>query len=303
MARQPEGSPVYESLMADYEHDAIQTCAADGTCQDACPVAIDTGALIKEFRRRERTEREEAAGLALAKRYSAVERSARAAVTGARAVAGALGERRTASIPAAIRARVSRDLVPALPASLPPAAARQLPRAEHSGAVAVYLPACINRIFGNPDGTPDGPSLPEALVTVSARAGKPVWIPDDAAGHCCGTPWSSKGYVRGHAYMAARTSAAMWRWSDGGRLPVVIDASSCALGLREEIGEQLGDEQRERFERIEVLDSIAWVHDHLLHTSRCVHAWPPPRSTLRARRPTWVWPASCGPSPVRWRSR
>ena len=61
-----EGSPVYEALLADYEYDAIQTCAADGTCQDACPVAIDTGELMKEFRRRERTDREEAVALALA---------------------------------------------------------------------------------------------------------------------------------------------------------------------------------------------------------------------------------------------
>ena len=31
--------------------------------------------------------------------------------------------------------------------------------------------------------------------------------------------------------MAERTSAALSRWSDDGRLPVVMDASSCALGL------------------------------------------------------------------------
>ena len=50
--------------MADFEYDAIQTCAADGTCQSVCPVAIDTGELMKEFRRRERTDREEAIALA-----------------------------------------------------------------------------------------------------------------------------------------------------------------------------------------------------------------------------------------------
>ena len=70
MARQPEGSPVYEALLRDYEYDGIETCAADGTCMTACPVAIDTGKLIKEFRRRERTEREEAVALALARRWA-----------------------------------------------------------------------------------------------------------------------------------------------------------------------------------------------------------------------------------------
>ncbi|MEO8092873.1 MAG: FAD-binding and (Fe-S)-binding domain-containing protein, partial [bacterium] len=47
MARQPAGSPMLETLLLEYEHDAIQTCAADGSCGPACQVAIDTGKLIK----------------------------------------------------------------------------------------------------------------------------------------------------------------------------------------------------------------------------------------------------------------
>ena len=263
MARQSEGSPVYEALMADFEYEAIQTCAADGTCQDACPVAIDTGALMKEFRRRERTGREEAVGLALAQRYALVERAARAGLTGARAAQALPGDVATRATDA-VRARVSSDLVPSLPGSLPPAAPASLPVTGREDAVAVYLPACINRIFGNPAGGTPGPSLPEALVAVSARAGMPLWIPDDVAGHCCSTPWSSKGYRRGQDHMAAHTAEAMWRWSDGGRLPIVIDASSCAQGLGEDLAARLPESERERFERIEVLDSIAWVHDRLL---------------------------------------
>jgi D-lactate dehydrogenase len=56
----------------------------------------------------------------------------------------------------------------------------------------------------------------------------------------------------------------MWRWSDGGALPVVIDATSCAHGLREDLAPRLQAAERERFEQIEVLDSIDWVHDRLL---------------------------------------
>jgi len=111
MARQEEGSPVYEALLADYEYDALQTCAADGSCKQICPVAIDTGALVKELRRRERSKREEAMGLALAKRYATVERAARAGLTGARAAAGALGGRTVAKLPELLRARVSAEQI------------------------------------------------------------------------------------------------------------------------------------------------------------------------------------------------
>jgi D-lactate dehydrogenase len=261
MARQAEGSPVYESLLADYEYDALQTCAADGSCQSVCPVAIDTGKLVKELRGRERTEREETVALALAKRYGAVERATRAGLAAAGAAADVLGQRRLAHVPALVRKRVSGELVPTLPDDVPPAAPARMPVTQRAGAAAVYMPACLNRIFGNPRG---GVPLPQALVSVSARAGLPLWIPDDVAGSCCATPWSSKGYRRGHDYMAAKTAAALWRWSDGARLPVVIDASSCALGLREEIAPCLSDSERERFEQIEILDSIEWVHDRLL---------------------------------------
>ena len=49
----------------------------------------------------------------------------------------------------------------------------------------------------------------EALVAVSARAGLALWIPPDVAGHCCATPWSSKGYRSGQDLMAAKTAAAL----------------------------------------------------------------------------------------------
>jgi D-lactate dehydrogenase len=137
---------------------------------------------------------------------------------------------------------------------MPPPAPAQLPTTSRAGAAAVYLPACINRIFGNPAGTRVRPTLPEALVTLSARAGMPVWIPDDVAGVCCGVPWASKGYGDGHAFMSARASEALRRWSDGGRLPVVTDASSCTQGLIESASA----------DGVELLDSITWVGDHLL---------------------------------------
>jgi D-lactate dehydrogenase len=264
MARQDEGSPVFEALLRDFEYDALQTCAADGSCKEVCPVAIDTGALVKEFRRRERSEREESVALRIAERYSAVERAARAGLSGASAASAVLGSRTLARIPELIRRRVSAELVPTLPDELPAAASARLPQTAREGAAAVYLPACINRVFGNPSGRELEPSLPEALVAVSARAGLAVWIPSDVAGHCCATPWSSKGYSRGQDHMAAKTAAALWRWSDGGRLPVVIDASSCAQGLLQDVAARLPDEERARFEQVEVLDSIAWVHDRLL---------------------------------------
>ena len=147
-----------------------------------------------------------------------------------------------------------------------PGAAAPLPWTAREGAAAVYFPACVNRIFGNPREQAQRPSVPEALLSVSARAGKPLWIPEDVAGLCCGTPWSSKGYSEGHRHMARRIAAAVLEWTERGRLALVVDASSCTLGLLSEVPAQLAESEREDFEQVRIVDSIAWVHDSLLES-------------------------------------
>ena len=56
---------------------------------------------------------------------------------------------------------------------MPQPAPAALPHTQREGAAAVYLLACINRIFGPPRAGASA-SLPEALVRVSARAGVPL---------------------------------------------------------------------------------------------------------------------------------
>ena len=264
MARQPAGSPVLDVLIAEYEYDSLQTCAADGSCAPACPLAIDTGKLVKRFRAAERTSADERAGRAAAEKWALVEAAARRGLGGGGAVSETAGPRVVDSVARLARRALSAELVPRWPPNMPPPAPGRLPATQREGAAAVYLPACINRIFGNGRGAPEGPTLPEALVEVSARAGLPLWIPDDVAGNCCATPWSSKGYREGHELMARRVAESLWRWSDGGVLSVVTDASSCALGLLEDVAPQLDGQVRERFGQVEVIDSIAWAHDRLL---------------------------------------
>jgi D-lactate dehydrogenase len=254
MARQPAGSPVLEALLRQYDYDAIQTCAADGSCAGACPVAIDTGKVVKELRGREHDPRAQRAALEVAKRYAAAERAARAGLAAAGLAAGALGDRTVSRTTDWLRGRAGAELVPAWTGAAPRPAPSKPPPTIAPGAAAVYLPSCLNRVFGNARDESATPTVVQAMVAISARAGMPLWIPDDVAGHCCGVPWSSKGFHDGHAHMAAHTATALRRWSDGGRLPVVIDASSCTHGVITEL----------ELDGVRVLDSIAWVHDHLL---------------------------------------
>jgi D-lactate dehydrogenase len=234
MARQPAGSPVQRALLEEFEYEALDTCAADGSCQLACPVGIDTGAMVKELRQERHTPRAERAALATAMRWATVERTSRAGLR----VGGPLAR------------RTKRGK------GLPGPAPAQLPATSREGATAVYVPSCTNRIFSG--------SPVEAMVAVSARAGLPVWIPADVAGSCCGLPWSSKGYGEAHRHKANAMVESLWRWTDEGELPVVIDAASCTQGIADPGEGVLSEPNAERLTQLEILDSVVWAHDRLL---------------------------------------
>ncbi|MEZ5076224.1 MAG: FAD-binding and (Fe-S)-binding domain-containing protein [Solirubrobacterales bacterium] len=248
MARQPQGSPVYRALAEEFGYDALDTCATDGSCQLACPVGIDTGAMVKELRHSGHGERAEKRAARFARHWAGIEGAARVGLR----IGGPL-------------ARLTRR-----GRALPPPAPGRLPATLHTGAAAVYVPSCTNRIFG-PDRVPAltggrgrATWVVDALVEVAARAGLPLSIPEDVAGSCCGLPWGSKGLAEAHRHKANEMVEKLWAWSGEGALPIVVDAASCTGAIAEPGEGVLGEENAERHARLEILDSVAWAHDRLL---------------------------------------
>ncbi|MGN6585846.1 MAG: FAD-binding and (Fe-S)-binding domain-containing protein, partial [Solirubrobacterales bacterium] len=244
MARQPEGSPVQRALLEEYEYDAVETCAVDGSCQIACPLGIDTGRMVKELRGAQHGERAERAALAAAKQWGAVEKLSRVGLK----LGGPLVRRtkRGKGLPGPSRWGGAGD-----PSRTTAGRVREGSPVSPGEAAAVYVPSCTNRIF---DGNPV-----RALVEVSARAGKPVTIPNDVAGSCCGLPWSSKGFSAAHVHKANEMVARLWAWSEEGRLPIVIDAASCTGAISEPADGVLSEENAERLAKLEIVDSVAWA--------------------------------------------
>ncbi len=145
MARQAPGSPVLAALLDEYEYDALETCAADGTCMLACPLGIDTGKFVKSLRARQHGPRAEKVALRFAERWAAVERTARRGIELGDHRAGRVAIRGASRL---ARKGVSDELVPQWPRNMPHPAPPTLPPTTREGAAAVYLPACVNRIFG-----------------------------------------------------------------------------------------------------------------------------------------------------------
>ena len=131
MARQPAGSPLSRALLEEFEYDGLETCAADGTCRLACPLGIDTGALVKRLARRA-ARRGRRSGRRCWRRKRWGERAS--------------GRPRGGPARWRARRRLRRCCGRSAAAAAGPA--RRCRDAGHEGAAAVYVPACINRIFG-----------------------------------------------------------------------------------------------------------------------------------------------------------
>jgi D-lactate dehydrogenase len=199
--------------------------------------------------------------------WRTAERAARAALATAAAVRGRAGDRPPAAATALARSAAEaaglpgRELIPGWLPELP-GAAPALPRTRRQGAAAVYFPSCVNRIFGPPART--GGWAPAALVALAERAGVPLWIPPDVAGTCCATVFRSKGFAGADAVMANRVVEHAWAWTGGGRLPVVVDSGSCAVGLGRDVVPHLTEANRELHAELAVVDAVVWAAEHLL---------------------------------------
>ena len=264
MMRHEPGSPIQKALLKEYEYDAVQTCAGDSSCEHACPVQINTGVMMKQFRHLEHSQAQEWVAERIADKWGMVEPIARASMLAGNLAARVLGDGTVRGILNMTRKVISPDLLPSWIESLPMPASSKLPSTRLEGAAAIYFPACINRIFGGSKLSHRKESLPTAFVTVSERAEYPLFIPPDVAGNCCATVWHSKGYNAGNILMANRMIESMWRWSRQGSLPIVCDASSCTLGLKQEVLDYLSVENRERHKTLAIYDSITWADEKLL---------------------------------------
>ncbi|MDR1807148.1 MAG: FAD-binding oxidoreductase [Propionibacteriaceae bacterium] len=247
-------------LARRYRYDGVQTCAVDALCALNCPLGIDTAQLVKRFRRAQVAPSVSAVWTVAARHWDKVTTAASAALDVAHTPAGPL----VRAANRLGRTVLSKDTLPLLSAELPGGGARRSRPAPpgptaapapagREGVTAVYLPACVNRMFGPAAGM----GVQAAFERLCAAAGVTLIVPPGIDGWCCGTVWSSKGIAPGHAAMAERVLPGLAAATDQGRRVAVCDASSCTEGFRHLLADWTGPQ-------IEVLDAVTFTARHLL---------------------------------------
>ncbi|OFW05101.1 MAG: FAD-linked oxidase [Acidobacteria bacterium RIFCSPLOWO2_02_FULL_67_36] len=257
IAREPAAAG---ALARAFEYDGVDTCATDGLCALACPVGIDTGQLVKRLRAARHSTATEALAGWTARHFTLTARTVRGALAAGRHMNAMFGEHFTASITRRL-GRAARRALPLWIEPIPLPASR-LPQTKRDGAVAVYFPSCLTRTLGELPGEPRPRSTAEAFVATAARAGLPLHIPEDIDALCCGTPYSSKGFEKAHAIAVNRAIDRLWQASNEGQLPIVVDTSPCAYGLRNITG--LTPANRERAARMTIVDAVEYFASEVL---------------------------------------
>ena len=218
-----------------YEYLGKEMCAADGMCQEKCPVKINTGELIKELRAGDVANAPKAAAAAvrIADSMGAVTAVVPPFLNAVDLARKVLGAGPLESISGLLN-KWSGRMIPTYNGYMPKGAPK-LPGGLKEVSSAGPTPAPPKGSVTPPAGSdPLGADAAPAdrLLSLATKAGWEVVTPDGLSGLCCGMMFGSKGFDAAAKSAADRTIAALEAASEGGRLPIICDTSPCTATLK-----------------------------------------------------------------------
>ncbi len=247
----------YGQLAKEYQYGGLDTCAADGLCQTDCPVQINTGDLVKRLRAENHSKGQNAVALFISKNFAAAETVVRTALQTGHAANTIFGKNFMPRLVNAFR-WVSKDVPAWWPEiTKPPKPLHHTP--EHPRVV--YFSSCLHRMMGRSD---NGlPGIQEVFLSLCQEAGLQVLLPKDLSGHCCGQAFSSKGFYNAAKHAEEKTIDALWQWSEGGRIPIVSDFTSCTYQFNT-IKHKLPEPYKNKLNALKIVDGLSYLQETIL---------------------------------------
>ncbi|WP_372906410.1 FAD-binding and (Fe-S)-binding domain-containing protein [Rhodohalobacter sp.] len=237
-----EKPEVLASMEKAYDYQSLDTCATDGLCGMACPLDINTGEFVKDLRRKKNTPTQKKVASAMAPRMAMITSATKFALNTSNLFHSLLGSKTMDSVAGGLR-KISGNRVPKWNKYLPKAAPKVKPEKytvkDTKPDKVVYFPSCINQTMGLPKGQEENVPLTTKVKQLIHKSGYEIIYPKDLSGHCCGMPFSSKGFKEQGKEISDSLEQALYEASDGGRYPIVCDMSSCQLTMVENMEPRL----------------------------------------------------------------
>ncbi len=238
-----------------YPFDA--TCATDGLCAVSCPVAIDTGKLVKELRWKENGRLADRMAGFIANRIDGATSMLRLLLNIPHELSRAFGYNGMESVARGLY-KLFDGLFP-LWTRYTPSGSKKItrniiPGKDAESPMVVYFPSCITRSMGGASfGYDESEDLPSKMLSLLKKADYTVVIPEEKDKLCCGMAFGSKGFRRQAQQKASELNEALLKATRNGELPVVCDMSPCLLHMRETLDS-----------RLKLYDQVEFIHDFML---------------------------------------
>jgi len=253
-----------------YEYDGNATCAADGMCQEKCPVKINTGELIKAIRAEDMSKQTTASNLAMsvARHFSGLSSAVPSFLNVVDMAHGLLGPKPLEVVSQALNKASGRMVpvwTPYMPAGASPLKQPQPPAVPQADSgiprKVVYVPACVTRMMGPARGDTITQSVPDVLLSLFSKAGYEVVYPEGLSGLCCGMMFNSRGFKEASGFVGGNMEAAIMAASEGGKYPVVMDTSPCLSQVKSSLSEpslRFSLYEPVEFIRYFLMDKLEW---------------------------------------------
>lgn len=254
----------HSELVQQYQYDGLDTCAVDGLCATSCPVDINTGDLVKRLRRESHSSFSNKVALAVSKNFRIVVGAVNFALEVGAFMNSVFGKNTMKGITKTIK-----KVIPQFPlwsdqlitsGSISGKYLKKINQNTLDGPTVVYFPTCISRVMG---GANDKKNIPDTFLSVSEKSGIQVIIPEGIGALCCGQLFSSKGYNLAYADKCNETIEQLWVVTNEGMLPIILDVTSCSHTLQQ-CRPILNEVNKQRFDRLTILDSIDYLHDYVM---------------------------------------
>lgn len=235
-------------LQGIYSYQGEQTCAADGMCQEKCPVKINTGEMVKAMRAEHMAEapRSSSAAMWLADHFNLLSAGVPRLLDTVSLIHRLVGPKPLEFISGWLN-RVSDHLVPVWNPYLPRGASpvrQPAPVVPVTGADAralprrvVYMPSCVTRMMGPSLSDYETASVHEKMLSLFQKAGYEVVYPEGLSGQCCGMIFNSRGFKDAASKQGTGLETALLAASENGKLPIVVDTSPCLAQIKSQISE------------------------------------------------------------------
>lgn len=252
-------------LLKDYRYESVDTCAVDGLCALGCPVKIDTGDLVRHFRKEAHSFVAQRIALWTVRYFSLVVEVIRLGLNLVTPVFRLAGAHRIVAVSKKLY-HVSRGRIPVWHRFMP-TGGRGVPiiplRNPQGNEEVVYFVSCLNRGMDRIPGEQHKLNTAQAFIALLQEAGIHPIYPAHLEDLCCGTPYSSKGYDRAFRLMAEKTVASLWRTSRQGTIPIVVDTSPCTFKMQH-YDSILEGEALKTWEKLKIVDILEYLNDRVV---------------------------------------